>query len=108
MDFHLANILVVKDGFVTGELRMLLGWDKIGCTCRISICKRFHLEKVAKLLNIDLGKTIAIGDTASDLCMINAAHVGIAFKPKDKVLADNADCVIKKLDLSEVLQYIDK
>jgi len=108
MDFHLANILMEKDGLVTGELRMLLGWDKIGCTCKISVCKRFHLEKVAKLLNVALNKTIAIGDTASDLCMINAAAVGIAFNPKDKVLANNADRIINNLDLSEMLQYVDK
>ncbi len=108
MDFHLGNILVVKDDLLTGELRMLLGWEKIGCACKISVCKRFHLERVAKLLNIALDKTIAIGDTASDLCMINAAAVGIAFNPKDKVLATDADCIINKLDLSEMLQYVDK
>ena len=106
LDFHLANILIEKDGLLTGELRMLMGWDKIGCACRISVCKRFHLEKAAKLLNIGLDETIAIGDTASDLCMIKAATVGIAFNPKDKVLATNADRVIKNLDLNEILLYI--
>jgi phosphoserine phosphatase len=55
-----------------------------------------------------LDNTIAIGDTASDLCMIKAAAVGIAFNPKDKVLATNADRVIKNLDLREMLQYVDK
>ncbi|MGH9922866.1 MAG: HAD family hydrolase [Nitrososphaerales archaeon] len=108
MDFHLANILLVKDGLITGELRMLLGWDKIGCTCKISVCKRFHLEKVAKLLNIALDKTIAIGDTASDLCMIKTAGTGIAFNPKDEVLTTNADRVIKNLDLNKMLQYVDE
>jgi len=106
MDFHLANILMVKDGLLTGELRMLLGWDKIGCDCKISVCKRFHLEKVAELLNIALDKTIAIGDTKSDLCMIKRAKVGIAFNPKDHVLASNTNTVIRKLDLREILQYI--
>ncbi|MFQ5969738.1 MAG: HAD family hydrolase [Nitrososphaerales archaeon] len=104
MDFHLANILMVKDGLLTGELRMLLGWDKIGCDCKISVCKRFHLEKVAELFNIALENTIAIGDTKSDLCMIKRAKVGIAFNPKDHVLASNTDNVIRKL--TEILQYI--
>jgi len=106
MDFHLSNILIEKDGLLTGELRMLLGWDKIGCDCKISVCKRFHLEKVARLLKIDLDQTIAIGDTASDLCMIKKANKGIAFNPKDEVLAANADAVINKLDLGEITRYI--
>lgn len=106
MDFHLANILMVKDGLLTGELRMLLGWDKIGCDCKISVCKRFHLEKVAELLNIALDKTIAVGDTNSDLCMIKRANVGIAFNPKDDVLASSTNKVVRKFDLREILQYI--
>ena len=106
MDFHLANILMVKDGLLTGELRMLLGWDKIGCDCKISVCKRFHLEKVAELLNIALDNTIAIGDTKSDLCMIKRAGVGIAFNPKDDALASSTNKVVKKLDLREILRYI--
>jgi phosphoserine phosphatase len=107
MDFHLANILIAKDGLLTGELCMLMGWDKIGCACKISVCKRFHLEKVAKLLNIPIDETIAIGDTASDLCMINAAGVGIAFNPKDKILATRAGHIINGLDLNAMLQYVD-
>ena len=106
MDFHLANILMVKDGLLTGELRMLLGWDKIGCNCKISVCKRFHLEKAAELLNITLDRTIAVGDTKSDLCMIKRAKVGIAFNPKDDVLASSTNKVVRKLDLREILQYI--
>lgn len=106
MDFHFSNTLIEKDGLLTGDLRMPLGWEKIGCDCKISVCKRFHLEKIARLLNIDLGQTMAIGDTLSDLCMINAAGYGIAFNPKDKVLAVNADAVIKELDLHNIMRYI--
>jgi len=106
MDFHLSNILIEKDGLLTGELRMLMGWDKIGCDCKISVCKRFHLEKVAELFNIAPENTIAIGDTKSDLCMIKRASVGIAFNPKDDVLASSTNRVVRKLDLREILQYI--
>lgn len=106
MDFHFSNTLIEKDGLLTGDLRMPLGWEKIGCDCKISVCKRFHLEKIARLLNVDLDQTMAIGDTASDLCMIKAAGYGIAFNPKDKVLAVNADAVIKELDLHKIVRYI--
>lgn len=106
IDFHFSNILIENDGLLTGEVRMLMGWDKIGCSCKLSVCKRFHLEKASELLNIDLNKTVAIGDTASDVCMLNRANLGIAFNPKDKILEENADVVIKKLDLNDIMQYI--
>ena len=106
MDFHMSNILIEKDGLLTGELRMLMGWDKIGCDCKISVCKRFHLEKAAELLNISSENTMAIGDTNSDLCMIKRAGVGIAFNPKDDVLVSSTNKVVRKLDLREILQYI--
>jgi phosphoserine phosphatase len=106
MDFHLANILIEKDGLLTGELRMLMGWDKIGCDCKISVCKRFHLEKAAQLFNISPDDTVAVGDTKSDLCMIRRANVGIAFDPKDDVLSSNSSKVVRKRDLREILQYV--
>lgn len=106
MDFHLSNIPIEKDGQLTGELRMLMGWDKIGCYCKLSVCKRFHLEKVAELFNIKPENTVAIGDTKSDLCMIQRAGIGIAFNPKDDVLASSTNKVIKKLDLKEILRHI--
>jgi phosphoserine phosphatase len=108
LDFHLATVLIEKDGLLTGELRMLLGWDKIGCDCKISVCKRFHLEKVAKLYDIALKDTIAVGDTKSDLCMIKRAGMGIAFNPKDDVLASSADKVVRELNMNEILRYFNR
>jgi phosphoserine phosphatase len=106
LDFHLANVLIEKDGLLTGKLCMLLGWDKIDCDCKISVCKRFHLEKVAKLYDIALKDTVAIGDTKSDLCMIKRAGIGIAFNPKDEVLTSNIDKVVKELNMNEIFQYL--
>ncbi|MEM2759503.1 MAG: HAD-IB family phosphatase [Nitrososphaerales archaeon] len=75
MHFHVANILEVKDGSLTGKIEMSLGWEKIGCWCRISVCKRYHLEKLASSMGITLQDTIAIGDTKNDLCMIDRAGI---------------------------------
>ena len=48
LDFCSANELIIKDGMVTGEIVMPLGWEKIGCPCNISICKRFHLTSLCE------------------------------------------------------------
>ncbi|HKX81527.1 MAG TPA: HAD-IB family phosphatase, partial [Nitrososphaera sp.] len=43
MDFVAANELQIRDGTITGFVRMPLGWEKIDCFCKISVCKRYHL-----------------------------------------------------------------
>lgn len=105
MDFHFSNILVERDGLLTGDLHMPMGWDKIGCDCLLSVCKRFHLERAASMFSIEPEDTIAIGDTISDLCMIKRAGVGIAFNPKDDLAASVANTV-RNLDMKEILRYI--
>jgi phosphoserine phosphatase len=105
MDFHFSNTLLQEDGILTGELQMPLGWEKIDCDCKISVCKRYHLERAAYMFHVDMKDTVAIGDTQSDMCMIRRAGVGIAFNPKDDIIGSHAR-VVKKLDMCEILQYI--
>lgn len=106
LDFFAGNELQLKDDVITGKIKMPLGWDKIGCFCGISVCKRYHLEKNAQEFNIPISNSLAVGDTISDLCMIQRAGLGIAFMPKDE-LASVAPNIIAKPDLSEILCFVD-
>lgn len=106
LDFVIANdIEMDSEGVLTGEVRMPLGWEKIDCFCKISVCKRYHMENMSKKFGIPINNTIAIGDTLSDSCMIQRAGTGIAFNPKDKKLVSVSDAVILD-DISKVLSYI--
>ena len=73
-----SNTLEIVDGFITGNL---LGpiIDRAG--------KAEALLDFARLENISIRNTIAIGDGANDLDMIAAAGLGIAFNAKPKVQA---------------------
>lgn len=106
LDFCSANELVIKNGMVTGEIVMPLGWEKIGCPCNISICKRFHLSHYAKKYGVEIKDTIAIGDTRGDICMIKQAGLGIAFMPKDQDIIKQSKNIIRNPDLIEVLNYM--
>ncbi|MBA3749929.1 MAG: HAD-IB family phosphatase [Nitrosopumilus sp.] len=106
LDFFAANELKVSNGLITGEINMPLGWDKINCSCNISVCKRYHLQMYAKKYNIDINNTIAIGDTRSDLCMLNHARVGIAFMPKDKDVNQSKN-IINRPNLMDVLDFLE-
>lgn len=106
MDFVAANELQIRDGKITGVVRMPLGWEKIDCFCKISVCKRYHLEEHSHRYGIPVGATMAVGDTKSDICMIRRAGVGIAFMPKDDAVISSANHVVREPDLLRVLEHI--
>ncbi len=106
LDFAIANdIEIDSEDKLTGEVRMPLGWEKIDCFCKISVCKRYHLENMSNKFRIPIESTIAIGDTVSDSCMIQRAGTGIAFEPKDKKIESVSDVIVLE-DMSKVLSYI--
>ncbi|MEW6605621.1 MAG: HAD-IB family phosphatase [Thermoproteota archaeon] len=107
LDFVAANELQFEDGRITGKVDMPLGWEKIDCFCKISVCKRYHLEKFARHYNVSIENTLAVGDTKSDICMIQRAKVGIAFMPKDKQVANATDKIIQDSDLLKVLDFVE-
>ncbi|HET6589034.1 MAG TPA: HAD family phosphatase [Candidatus Nitrosocosmicus sp.] len=106
LDFCAANELEVRDGIITGEISMPLGWEKNNCPCQISICKRYHLSLYADKFDVEIKNTIAIGDTRGDICMINHAGLGIAFMPKDNEIIRHSKNIIRNPDLNEIMNYM--
>lgn len=88
-----SNHLEVKDGKLTGKV--------IGPIVDAQY-KAETLIKLAEKLEIPLSQTVAIGDGANDLKMIQAAGLGVAFHAKPKVYAQ-ASVAIRHADLMGVL-----
>lgn len=108
LDFVMANKLQISNGKITGRIDMPLGWDRIGCYCKISVCKRYHLEKSAHQFCVPIENTLAVGDTKSDICMIQRARVGVAFMPKDEEIKKASDKVVSEPDLLKVMNFVNK
>ncbi|MDQ5843543.1 MAG: HAD-IB family phosphatase [Thermoproteota archaeon] len=108
LDFVMANELQIFKGKITGKVDMPLGWDRIGCYCKISVCKRYHLEKSADQFCVPIESTLAVGDTRSDICMIQRAGVGVAFMPKDEEIKKASDKIVNEPDLLKVLNFVNK
>ncbi len=104
LNFTYANNLVMNNDIVTGNIIMPLGWKEIDCYCKISVCKRYHLEKIMKKYNLNF--SIAIGDTSADRCMIERADIGIVFDPKDDVIKRSTNNIINNKNLLKVLDYL--
>ena len=97
IDYCLANRLEVEDGRLTGRLAAKI------------VTKERKLESLkawAAELGIPLSRTVAMGDGANDIPMIQAAGVGIAFcaKPKTRAAAPHA---IDERNLMLALPLID-
>lgn len=96
IDFYRANKLEVIDGKLTGKLE----GDIID-----SGAKLLALKELALLAKIDLAHTVAVGDGANDIEMIESAGLGIAFNGKSK-LNKIADTTITQPDLTAVLLFM--
>ncbi|MEN9293473.1 MAG: hypothetical protein RIT31_238 [Actinomycetota bacterium] len=93
IDFYKANKLEICDGKLTGNVvgKVIDGSEKLAV-----------LREFASKEGINIQQTVAIGDGANDLEMIQAAGLGIAFNAKPKV-ARSADTTLNIKDLSAVL-----
>lgn len=96
LDADFSNILHVKNGILSGE---------VGGEMMFGDSKGNMLLKLQSLLNISRDKTLVVGDGANDLSMFAYADIRVAFCAKE-VLKKEANIVIDKKDLREILKYI--
>ncbi|MCT4656482.1 MAG: phosphoserine phosphatase SerB [Cohaesibacter sp.] len=88
-----ANLLIEEGGNLTGEVGMpILGKD----------AKRQRLYELTAELKLDLSQSMAVGDGANDLAMIEDAGAGVALHAKPAVAAQ-AGFVIDHGDLTALL-----
>jgi phosphoserine phosphatase len=76
LDFAAANTLEIADGRLTGRVTGEIV-DRPG--------KARHLRRFAREAGVPLAQTVAIGDGANDLDMLNTAGLGVAFNAKPVV-----------------------
>ncbi len=92
---HRANRLVDDGERLTGRVvEPVLGRQ----------AKLSALRESAADMGIDMAQTLAIGDGANDVAMIEAAGLGVAYRAKP-ILADAADARIDHTDLRSLLFF---
>jgi phosphoserine phosphatase len=93
LDFAAANELEVVDGVVTGRVAGPI-LDRAG--------KAAALRRFAEQFCVPLSQTVAVGDGANDIDMLQAAGLGVAFNAKS-ALRDAADTSVNLPYLDTVL-----
>ena len=92
-DEHRANLLLVKDGKLTGQVAEPI----LGRAAKVRA-----LEEIAVRLNITPRQAMAVGDGANDLGMLGVAGAGVALHAKPLVAAE-CDLRINHGDLTALL-----
>ncbi len=88
-----ANILMIESGKLTGKvIEPILGQD----------AKLEALKEIAAATGVALEDTLAVGDGANDLPMLQAAGLGIAYRAKPRVAA-SAHARVEHADLTALL-----
>ena len=96
LDFWRANLLEIQDGVLTGKV----DGEIVDREAKAQALKTWAAE-----LGLPLSKTIAVGDGANDLGMMQIAGLSVAFNAKPKV-RDEAQLVISSKSLEELVAVI--
>ena len=96
LDYHFANQLEEKHGVLTGKVT----GDIVDRARKAEL-----LKEIAKKEQIHLGQTVAVGDGANDLDMLETAGLGIAFNAKPKV-KEQAAAFISQPSLDYILYLL--
>jgi phosphoserine phosphatase len=97
-DHSRANSLEIVDGLLTGRIEGAI-IDRAA--------KAAALREFAALHGIPLQRTVAVGDGANDLDMMETAALGIAFCAK-RVVQQQADLALNTRDLRLVLEAMEQ
>jgi len=93
LDFAAANVLEIVDGALTGRIEGPV-LDRAG--------KAAALARFAEEFGVPLAQTVAVGDGANDIDMLEAAGLGVAFNAKSALRAA-ADTAVNLPYLDTVL-----
>ena len=97
IDYVKANRLEIQQGFLTGQV---LG-EIVTKDTKLAMLKAWAAEN-----KLELNQTIAMGDGANDLPMIQAAGMGIAFMAKP-IVREQAPYQIQECNLYRVINLLD-
>ena len=97
IDYVKANRLEIQQGFLTGQV---LG-EIVTKDTKLAMLKAWAAEN-----KLELNQTIAMGDGANDLPMIQAAGIGIAFMAKP-IVREQAPYQIQECNLYRVIDLLD-
>lgn len=96
IEYVLANRLLHRNGVLTGEVEVYVGWGE----------KVQELKQICNHFNVPLSETAFVGDGRNDISVFGVVGLSIAFNPEDEQVAESAMLTIKENDLRSILPHV--
>jgi len=96
VDYSLANELVVKDGFLTGRVKVKVPFDG-----KVDV-----LRRLLRRFGIKMAECAAVGDDETLIPLFEKVGLGIAFNPHSESVERSARFVVKGDDLRDILPLL--
>ena len=96
VDYSLANDLIVKDGLLTGDVKVNVpfhGKEKV-------------LRPILQEFRVKMEDCVAVGDDETLVPLFKKVGLGIAFNPHTETVEKHAHVVVRGHDLRRILPYI--
>ncbi len=103
---HVFNKIIVKE--LEKEIKIIRGGEYFLACHNKYTSKLSALKKILKILDIDKMDIMAIGDSESDIDIINFAGLGIAMGNASEAVKKNADVVVSDNNNDGVAEAINK
>ena len=91
-----ANELIVRDGFLTGDVRVNVSFKN----------KDGVLNTVLQKIGLALDECSAVGDDETMIPLFDSVGFGIAFNAGTQTVEEHADVVVRGDDLRSVLSHL--
>jgi len=96
VDEYLANELIVKNGFLSGEVKVNVSFYN----------KDDALNRMLPKWNLEMKDCVAVGDDPTLIPLFEKVGLSIAFNPVDESIEKHADVVVRSQDLRSILLYV--
>ncbi|TXT57389.1 MAG: hypothetical protein BAJATHORv1_10090 [Candidatus Thorarchaeota archaeon] len=96
VEYVLTNRLLHKDGILSGNVEVNVGWGG----------KVIEIKRIAEHFGVDLKETAYIGDGRNDISVFSTVGLSIAFRPEDKEVRNAAMINVPGDNLTHILDYI--
>ncbi|MHA1971623.1 MAG: HAD family hydrolase [Candidatus Hodarchaeales archaeon] len=96
-DYWVGNRVIRKNGLITGDVQIDVGWKEKGQV----------LKKILDKFNISPQNCIAIGDATADLEMFEVAATSIAIEPSSEKVSQTADFISRSESLIDLKKFFE-
>ena len=104
IDLAFGNEVEFDGGIFTGRISSHYPCMGIPGCREYSICK---LRILLELKETYGGVSLAVGDGGSDICMVQGADIGVAYRPSHPLLKEKAKIIVSSFaDLQEILKEL--